>query len=109
MKAYTRDVTEAYVKSHTKLEMDVHIKPQKEIGLSTSIVLKVVRLLYGILESELYWKLTYIYNHTSQLGMNRAHIDPCLLIKRKNGGLLGVVILQVDDRLILGTDEFPVE
>lgn len=41
--------------------------------------------------------------------MNRAQVDPCLLVKRKNGHLSGVIILQVGDILILGTETFLAE
>lgn len=35
--------------------------------------------------------------------MQRSRKDPCLLISRETSGLKGVIILQVDDSLILGT------
>lgn len=38
--------------------------------------------------------------------MNRGNVDPCVLIQSKLGKLTVLVILQVDDRLVLGTEKF---
>lgn len=40
------------------------------------------------------------------LGMERSIVDPCVLMKRKNGQLTGAIILQVDDGFGLGTPDF---
>lgn len=38
--------------------------------------------------------------------MERVKLDPCVLIKRRNGGLKGLIMLQVDGSLIPGDGDF---
>lgn len=102
----TRDVTQAYVQSDKRLERPVFIKPPPEMGLSPDTVLRVVRPLYGIPESGLHWYLTYLEYHTEQLGMRRTTVDPCVFVRRDGGELSGLIALQVDDSLTVGTKEF---
>lgn len=59
MKMFTRDVTQAYVQSETPFERDVYICTPLEMQLPPNIVLKVVKPLYVIPESDLHWYLTY--------------------------------------------------
>ena len=103
---YTRDITQAYIQSHTDLERDVYIRAPKELGLQPGFVLKVVRPLYGIPESGLHWYLTYLSHHLETLGMHRATADPCVLIKRSNNEIEGLILLQVDDSLGFCTPNF---
>lgn len=64
---YTRDITLAYVQSHTPLERDVYIRTPTELGLGPGQVLKVVKPLYGNPESGLLWYLTYLAHHLEVL------------------------------------------
>lgn len=70
------------------------------------MVLKVVKPLYGIPESGLHWYLTYLDHHLTRLGMQRSMVDPCVLLKRDKDGLVGTIILQVDDSFGVGTETF---
>ena len=106
LKGYVRDVTQAYIQSHTHLERDVFIKAPSELDLPPGHVLRVVKPLYGIPESGLHWYLTYLAHHLDTLGMTRSRVDPCLLIKQGNNGLDGFILLQVDDSLGFGTEQF---
>ena len=103
MKLYTRDVTQAYIQSKSKLERKVYIKPPKEMMLSDDQVLRVIKPLYGIPESGLHWSLTYLEHHVESLGMKRTLIDPCVLVKRNKNGLDVLMFLQVDDSLGVGS------
>lgn len=76
------------------------------MNLGTTEVLKVVRPLYGIPESGMNWDLTYIDHHLGHLGMERPTVDSCLLYKRSDTRLQGLIILQVDDSLGIGSDKF---
>lgn len=109
MQVFTRDVTQAYIQRNKPLQIPVYIEAPKEMGLSEGEVLRVVRPLYGIPESGLHWYLTYLEYHSDKLGMHRATIDPCVMIKRDKGKLKGLVMLQVDDSLRLGSEEFITE
>lgn len=59
----TRDVTEAYIRTTTRLEMEVFIRPPKELNLPQRQVLKVLKPLYEIPESGIHWYLTYLKHH----------------------------------------------
>lgn len=74
--------------------------------LPTHTVLQVVKPLYRIPESGLHWYQTYVKYHLEQLGMNRSRAYPCLLIRRKEEQLEGLIILQVDDSLAVVTANF---
>ena len=107
MNMYTRDITQAYIQSHTQLERDVYIRAPKEMELPPGYIIKVVKPLYGIPESGLHWYLTYLTHHLDTLRMTRTRSDPCILIRRtKDGALDGLILLQVDDSLGLGSDTF---
>lgn len=106
---FTRDVTQAYLQSETNLERDVYISAPEEMNLPPGTVLKVVKPLYGVPESGLHWYLTYLHHHTERLKMTRSTVDPCLFFRHANGQLDGAVIIQVDDSLCLGSDEFNTE
>lgn len=106
MRTFTCYVTQAYVQSRTPLEIDVHIAPPKEMALDDSMVLKMVRQLYGMPESGLNLYITYVEHHTDQLGMKRPKVDPCVMLKHEDGRFTGMVSLQVDDSLEKGTVSF---
>lgn len=106
MSCHTRDITQAYTQSVTSLERDVYIRPPVELNLPKEKVLKVVKPLYGIPESGLHWYLTYMEHHTDRLGMSRSRADPCLLFRHDFDRLSAMVILQVDDSLIAGSQIF---
>lgn len=69
-------------------------------------MLRVIKHLYGIPESDLYWYLTYLEHHGELLGMRSARADPCVLYDRDEEGLRGLVILQVDASFGAGTNAF---
>ena len=109
LKGFARDVTQAYIQSNTKLERVVYIKAPLELGLPKNYVLRVEKPLYGIPESGLHWYLTYLTHHLEVLHMTRSRVDPCVLYRTKNDKLEGMILLQVDDSLGMGNDEFLLE
>lgn len=84
----------------------MYIQAPKELNLPTDTVLRVVKPLYGVPESGLHWHLTYVGHHTGTLRMSRARADPCVLLKHRDGELVGLVILQVDDSFGFGDQQF---
>ena len=108
-RVFSRDITQAYVQSNTKLERQVYIKAPKEMGLPDGWVLKIMKPLYGIPESGLHWYLTYLDHHLNELNMKRTRTDPCVLVKHRDGTLDGFIVLQVDDSLGFGTPMFLAE
>lgn len=99
MKAYTRDITQAYVQSDSNLERTIYLKPPQEVNIATVEVLKAVEPLCSIAESGRHCYLTYIDDDLRGLGIERPPVDPFLLCKRAKSGLRGLLILQLDDSL----------
>lgn len=69
-------------------------------------ILRVIRPLDCIPEIVLQWYRSYLEQHKETLGMKNLTTYPCVLVKHKDEKLEGMLILQVDDSLILGTKVF---
>jgi len=65
----------------------------------------VIKPLYGVPEAGTHWWATYHKHHKEKLSMVTSTYDPCLLITTIKEAF-GVVGMQTDDTLILGSDEF---
>lgn len=76
------------------------------MDLPPNTVLRVLKPLYGILESCLHWNLAYLEHHTRRLGTKRTIVDPCVFVRREGRRVDGIVLLQVDDSSVLGTVKF---
>ena len=103
---YTRDITQAYVQSESKLERDIYLEPLLEMMLGKEFVLLVVKPLYGVPESGVHWFNTYQGLHLSRLDMKANRYDPCLLYSREGLNLHALTGLQVDDNLGHADDAF---
>ncbi|KAM4061436.1 cwf18 domain containing protein [Hirsutella rhossiliensis] len=62
--------------------------------------------LYGIAEAGVHWFRTYQQHHLEKLDMSTSTYDSCLLISNTGPDTLGIVGMQTDDTLILGTNNF---
>ena len=54
---FTRDISQAYTQSDTRMKRPVFVKAPKELGLSDDMVLRVDLPLYGIPEAGVHWFL----------------------------------------------------
>ena len=107
LKPYNRDVTQAYTQSKYQMGRIVYLEPVPEMELPDDVVLLVVKPLYGIPEAGLHWYLTYKGHHTETLGMKQCTFDQCIMYKpEKDCEVPNMVMLQVDDTVGAGTDEF---
>ena len=106
LKLFIRDVIKAFVQSTTTLRRPVYMRAPKEMGLPPGKVLQVLKPLYGMPESPMHWYTTYAGHHKEKMGMEQLPIDACLMYKRNNDTLEGLLGLQVDDTLYAGTLEF---
>ncbi|RWA03359.1 hypothetical protein EKO27_g11746 [Xylaria grammica] len=103
-----RDITQAYVQSQDKLARKIiarlpsELKPKYPEGT----VLRIVRPLYGLAESGLYWFKTYHQHHRQKLGMDVSTYDPCLLISTGQSHDFGITGLQTDDTFSFVTPSF---
>ena len=108
MKLCLHDITQAYVQSKTMLNRQILSHLPKEIKhlYPNGTIMVVIKPLYGILEAGTHWWATYHKHHREKLSMETSTYDPCLLITKTPGECFGVVGMQTDDTLILGTESF---
>ena len=110
MKLWLRDITQAYVQSKTMLNRQILSHLPKEIKHlhPEGTIMVVIKPLYGIPEAGTHWWATYHKHHREKLSMETSTYDPCLLITKTemSEGCFGVVGMQTDDTLILGTESF---
>lgn len=88
---YLRDITWAYVKSTMSLNQTIYTKIPKELApkYTPGITMRVIKPLYGIAESGLFWWATYHHHHRDKMKM-----------------ITSILGMQTDDTLILATPEF---
>jgi len=103
----SRDITQAYVQSDTKLNREILARVPKAIqnDYPQDTIMIVRKPLYGIPEAGTHWWATYNKHHKERLDMIPSTYDPCLLISGENMPF-GVVGMQTDDTLILGDKVF---
>jgi hypothetical protein len=109
IKMWLRDITQAYVQSTTFLNRLILARPPKEIQhmYSPNTIMIVLKPLYGIPEAGTHWWATYHKHHKEKLSMVTSTYDPCLLITTTENAF-GIVGMQTDDTLILGSEEFSI-
>lgn len=102
-----RDISQAYTQSHTKLLRDIYCTLPKELRhlYPEGTIMKVILPLYGIAEAGVHWFATYQKHHKEQLSMITSTYDPCLLVTH-NTNDFGLVGMQTDDTLFLGSQSF---
>jgi hypothetical protein len=107
IKLYLRDITQAYVQSTTMLNRLIFAYPPKEMQdqYPPDTIMIVRTPLYGIPEAGTHWWATYHRHHKEKLSMVTSSYDPCLLITTEKG-TFGVVGMQTDDTLFLGSEKF---
>lgn len=66
-KAYTQDISQAYIQSELHLERSVFLTPPPEMELSDNKGLLARKSLYGIPKSGLHWFATYHKNYKENL------------------------------------------
>jgi hypothetical protein len=110
---YLRDIIQTYVQSNISLNRKFFIRSLFELDLSKNSILRVVKSLYDVLETETHWFNIYQKHHKKRLSMIDSTFDSCLLhisfiefIKFIEFILFKVVDLQTDDTLILADDGF---
>lgn len=71
----SKDNCQAYLESAEKLLRDVYINPGKEVDLQPNQILKLLRPLYGLSDSDDYWGATFNKRLTEDIGMNATTTD----------------------------------
>lgn len=83
MATFTGNVTQGSVQSESMSEREVYISAPPEIQLSPESVVKVVRPIYGIPESDLNWYLTYRNDRIEHKGVFSTTTDPYIVLERE--------------------------
>lgn len=104
---FTRDVTQAYTQSQSRLERDVYLRPLAEMNLPNNKLLLALKPLCGIPKSGLHLFLTYRDYHNTRLRMTPTVEEPYILYRRVSPkGYPDVISLQIDDSFGTGTKHF---
>jgi hypothetical protein len=105
---YLRDIIQTYVQSKILLNREFFICSFLELDLSERSILKVIKSLYDVSETETHWFNTYQKHHKKKLSMIESTFDSCLLHINQIEFInhFEIVDLQTDDTLILADDEF---
>ncbi|CAE7034277.1 hypothetical protein PTTW11_11401 [Pyrenophora teres f. teres] len=108
MSVKLRDITQAYPQAQTALKRIIlaHLPAELEHRYPRGTLLHVIKPLYGIAEAGVHWWTTYHGHHCKELDMATSTYDPCLLITNGNADVFGIVGMQTDDTIMLGTPAF---
>ncbi len=103
---WTEDISQAYLKSASKLLREVYLKPNKHLQASAGYILNFLRPLYGLADSGDYWHATFVKHLTKKLGMKTVGRDMSLFFRRGRGQLTGILASYADDTLACGDSSF---
>jgi hypothetical protein len=111
IKLYLRDITQAYVQFKSILNRDFYVqslsKLIKLMKISSECVLKVIKSLYKMSETDNHWFKTYHDHYIDKLKMTQFIYDSCLLYII-NRICMRIVDMQIDDILILIDQSFAI-
>ena len=75
------------------------------LGLSTKCLIQLVAPVYGLDDAPIRWHHT-VLQFLLSIGFERSLFEPCWLIKRENGKIVGMMLLEGDDFNIATTREY---
>jgi len=103
-----RDITQAYPQAQTELFRTVlaHLPKELVTKYPEGTIIRVIKPLYGIAEAGVHWFATYQGHHCKELDIATSTYDPCLLVTNGGPDEFGIVGLQTDDTLAIGTSKF---
>ncbi|KAI1000667.1 hypothetical protein K3495_g7531 [Podosphaera aphanis] len=106
-----RDITQAYPQAHSQLQRQIFAELPQELKdkYPEGTIIRVIKPPYGIAEAGVHWFHTYQEHHKQQLGMEMSTSVPFLLITVGSADSFGIVGMQTDDTLMLGTESFSVQ
>ena len=103
---FLRDIFQIYVQSIISLTKKFFIRSSIELKFREGTILKIIKSLYEVPETEVHWFNTYYKHHTEKLIMQQSTYDPCLLYINQKSKSFEIVDLQIDDTLILKDETF---
>ncbi|KAM4061493.1 DUF1421 multi-domain protein [Hirsutella rhossiliensis] len=97
-----------YPQAQTELFRTIltHLPAELEGRYPEGTIIRVIKPLYGIAEAGVHWFRTYHGHHVDNLDMSTSTYDLCFLITNKGPDNFGIVGMQTDDTLMLGTQRF---
>ncbi|KAF1937171.1 hypothetical protein EJ02DRAFT_63582, partial [Clathrospora elynae] len=103
-----RNITQAYPQAQTELFRTIlaHLPKELTTKYPEGTIIRVIKPLYGIAEAGVHWFTTYQGHHCKELDMATSTYDPCLLITNGGPEAFGIVGLQTDNTLAIGTSAF---
>ena len=103
-----RNITQAYPQAQKYLKRTIlaHLPKELVFKYPKGTLLQVIKPLYEIAEAGVHWWKTYHGHHCEELDMSTSNYDPCLLVTNGDANTFGIVGMQTDDTLILGTPTF---
>ena len=104
---WLRDITQAYVQSHSELNRKIlaYLLKQLRHQHPPNSIMEIVKPLYGIAEAGTHWWVTYHRHHLEKLQMTTSTYDPCLLIAQPSAEF-AIIAMQTDDMLGISTAKF---
>ena len=99
----TLDVTSAFLQGQP-LTREVYVQPPEEV-IKEGIIWKLKKTCYGLYDASRSWYFA-VKEQIEKLGMKTLSGDSSFFYLHKEGKLVGLCILHVDDFLIGGTSEF---
>lgn len=78
--------------------------PRNAVGKER--VLRMVRPVYSMPESPIRWLKTYANDHKTHLTLFKRTSTPSVMIGINEGKLEGIIGIQVDDTIYIGTESF---
>ncbi len=111
MKLYLRYIIQIYVQSRSNLNRDFYVQSLSELiklmKISSECILKVIKPLYEVSETDNHWFKTYHDHHTDKLKIIQFTYNSCLLYIFIFVQIdLRIVEMQIDDILILTDQSF---
>jgi hypothetical protein len=100
---HTTDISSAFLQG-SQMDREVFVKPPKEAGLIDKLW-KLNKCLYGLKDASRKWYMR-ILTKLKELGFKKSPLDKGLFYLIKDGVLIGVIGIHVDDFFYAGTKEF---
>ena len=100
---HTTDISSAFLQG-SKMDREVFVKPPKEADLQNKLY-RLNKCLYGLKDASRKWYMR-LQTKLKELGFKKSPLDKGLFYLIKDGNLIGVVGIHVDDFFYAGTDEF---
>lgn len=105
-KVHSIDIKAAFLQGKN-IDRDIFVQPPKESGLDNSVVWKLNKCVYGLVDASRNWFLS-VKNELIQLKCEQSKLDPALFYWFHEGKLEGLFLMHVDDFLWAGSELFNV-